>query len=493
MPVARCGKALPFRSREAALSRSRGSQIRGVSARDFRGVEIANRETPRRVETDGADRHLSVTGQRPRLIDPLYAFKQRSPRGFPETRSSGLTPPIEPRSTAQERRFDDPTLHAPRIFSPRPRSTANRETEPPVGSAAIPGRDEIDRAFVIRCHPDQSDRRGGSKPRERTMGTRRRKVDASARHPPRRKPFFFSHSRGGVSPHTVPLVDSESFKLRLKAAGALFEKLVDFARGHRPPRAAPDPPMEPLVLGKRSRAPEARKAPAADRRCAHGEAHNGYLCKECPGKGICEHGKNRSICGACGGARAAPEARKAPAPAAENRRCAHGKAHNGYYCKECPGKGICEHGNNRSICGACGRARAPEARKAPAAPAPAAGDRRCAHGRANGGYLCRECPGKGICAHGRQRHHCKECGGSQICEHGRERSKCKECRASQICKHGRQCRCKACKGARTGPGEAVRPKVIVRSPNDVALDRNRCWHGFTRQTCCACAPREFRR
>ena len=109
MPVARCGKALPFRSREAALSRSRGSQIRGVSARDFRGVEIANRETPRRVETDGADRHLSVTGQRPRLIDPLYAFKQRSPRGFPETRSSGLTPPIEPaidRSGATVRRSD---------------------------------------------------------------------------------------------------------------------------------------------------------------------------------------------------------------------------------------------------------------------------------------------------------------------------------------------------------------------------------------------------
>lgn len=109
MPGARCGKALPFRSREAALSRSRGSQIRGVSARDFRGVEIANRETPRRVETDGADRHLSVTGQRPRLIDPLYAFKQRSPRGFPETRSSGLTPPIEPaidRSGATVRRSD---------------------------------------------------------------------------------------------------------------------------------------------------------------------------------------------------------------------------------------------------------------------------------------------------------------------------------------------------------------------------------------------------
>ena len=411
------------------------------------------------------------------------------------------------------------------------------------------------------------------------MGTRRRKVDASARQPTapgKQAFFFFLVPRRSLTTHI-----SNSTRQPSQAAGALFEKLADAARGHRPPRAAPDPPMQPIVLGKRSRAPEARKAPApaaGDRRCAHGKAHNGYYCKACNGKGICEHGKNRSICRACGGSQLcahgmqrnqckecnspcehgrprrrceacggarAPEARKAPAPAAENRRCAHGKAHNGYYCKECPGKGICEHGNNRSICGACGRARAPEARKAPAAPAPAAGDRRCAHGRANGGYLCRECPGKGICEHGRQRSHCKECGGSSycehgrqrhkckecggssicehgrerrrckacwasqvcehgrvrsvceecrggcVCEHGRRRSKCKECEASQICEHGRQRdTCKACKGSRTGHGEAVRR---WRWPGDVAKDWNRCLHGYTRQTCCACAPREFRR
>ena len=57
----------------------------------------------------------------------------------------------------------------------------------------------------------------------------------------------------------------------------------------------------------------------------------------------------------------------------------------------------------------------------------------CPHGRANRGYYCKECPGKGICEHGRQRKRCKECGGSQICEHGRERSKCKECvRSSRV-------------------------------------------------------------
>ena len=60
----------------------------------------------------------------------------------------------------------------------------------------------------------------------------------------------------------------------------------------------------------------------------------------------------------------------------------------------------------------------------------------CPHGRANRGYLCKECPGKGICEHGRRRNECKECGGSSICEHGRVRSRCKECaRSSRIGVH----------------------------------------------------------
>ena len=53
------------------------------------------------------------------------------------------------------------------------------------------------------------------------------------------------------------------------------------------------------------------------------------------------------------------------------------------------------------------------------------------HGRVNTGYLCKECPGKGICEHGRVRYSCKECGGAGICEHGRQRSSCKECRAAR--------------------------------------------------------------
>ena len=69
----------------------------------------------------------------------------------------------------------------------------------------------------------------------------------------------------------------------------------------------------------------------------------------------------------------------------------------------------------------------------------------CVHGRRQRGYYCKECPGKGICEHGRVRRQCKECGGSSICEHGRQRSKCKECGGGSICEHGRQrYGCKAC-------------------------------------------------
>ena len=58
---------------------------------------------------------------------------------------------------------------------------------------------------------------------------------------------------------------------------------------------------------------------------------------------------------------------------------------------------------------------------------------KCPHGKGKGGYFCKECPGKGICEHGRRRTQCKECGGSQICEHGRRRSTCKACaRLSRI-------------------------------------------------------------
>ena len=55
----------------------------------------------------------------------------------------------------------------------------------------------------------------------------------------------------------------------------------------------------------------------------------------------------------------------------------------------------------------------------------------CPHGKGKGGYYCKECPGKGICEHGRVRSQCKECGGGSICEHGRERHRCEECRSAR--------------------------------------------------------------
>ena len=102
---------------------------------------------------------------------------------------------------------------------------------------------------------------------------------------------------------------------------------------------------------------------------------------------------------------------------------------------------------------------APGAREASALGRGGRGAARRAHGKANRGYFCKECPGKGICEHGRQRPQCKECGGSGICEHGRLRSHCKECGGASICEHGRvRSYCKEC-GARasasTGGSEAV--------------------------------------
>ena len=154
--------------------------------------------------------------------------------------------------------------------------------------------------------------------------------------------------------------------------------------------------------------------------------------------------------------------------------CPHGRANRGYLCKECPGKGICEHGRVRSTCKECG------------------GSSICEHGRER--RRCKACWASQVCEHGRVRSVCEECRGGCVCEHGRRRSKCKECKASQICEHGRQRdTCKACKGSRTGPGEAVRRKGMLRWPGDVAKDWNRCLQGYTRETCCACAPREFPR
>ena len=92
-------------------------------------------------------------------------------------------------------------------------------------------------------------------------------------------------------------------------------------------------------------------------------------------------------------------------------QCVHGKAKNGYYCRLCPGKGICKHGRIRSKCKECG------------------GSEICDHGRQRS--TCKQCGGGSICGHGRQRSTCAECGGSQVCEHKRRRSSCKKCKGSK--------------------------------------------------------------
>ena len=87
----------------------------------------------------------------------------------------------------------------------------------------------------------------------------------------------------------------------------------------------------------------------------------------------------------------------------------------------------------------------------------------CVHGVGWGGYNCRECPGKGICEHGRRRYGCKECGGSGICEHGRERYYCKECGGAGICEHGRRrSQCKECRAARASSARVIRPPFRLK-------------------------------
>ena len=218
-------------------------------------------------------------------------------------------------------------------------------------------------------------------------------------------------------------------------------------------------------LGKRSRSGEA-KGPRAPT-CPHGRANRGYLCKECPGKGICEHGRVRSK------------------------------------CKECGALSICEHGRERSRCKECGEhLRAREGAKhvqegARASGASAmqggAGGSICEHGRA--AKSCKECGGSSICEHGRVRSECKECGGASICEHGRVRSKCKECGGGASASTGGSVQgvrglehlrareaaklCKEC-----GEGSASRRQ---RTRCKECGGSGICEHGRQRYSCKACA------
>jgi DnaJ-class molecular chaperone len=56
---------------------------------------------------------------------------------------------------------------------------------------------------------------------------------------------------------------------------------------------------------------------------------------------------------------------------------------------------------------------APALGKRPRSAGGAGSGKICVHGKAQAGYFCKECPGKGICDHGRERNKCKECGGRE--------------------------------------------------------------------------------
>ena len=101
-----------------------------------------------------------------------------------------------------------------------------------------------------------------------------------------------------------------------------------------------------------------------NRRCPHGKSQNGYYCKDCGGKGFCPHGKQKSWCSECGGKKYVPK--KCPHGKRKGRcvecggktqvrkNCPHGMQKNGYFCEECGGKGLCLHGKRKDRCVDCG-------------------------------------------------------------------------------------------------------------------------------------------
>ena len=132
--------------------------------------------------------------------------------------------------------------------------------------------------------------------------------------------------------------------------------------------------------------------------CPHGKPKHGYHCVECPGKGICEHGRRRNICKECGGASI----------------CEHGR--NRQYCKECGGASICTHGRRRDI--------------------------------------CKECNGTSICMHDKIRHNCRSCEELRkngMCEHNQLLNECERCKMRSYCVHGKKLKkCMECRGEGRG-------------------------------------------
>jgi hypothetical protein len=144
------------------------------------------------------------------------------------------------------------------------------------------------------------------------------------------------------------------------------------------------------------------------KKCIHGIY--AYYCKECDGKGLCQHDKKKSICIECGG----------------SEICKH-KRHK-YRCKECRGSQICSHGKDKYFCFEC------------------KGLAFCPHKKEK--RFCKECGGVSICKHGKRRNHCVDCGGAVICEHKKVKYICKICDGSRFCSHGKdKPMCRDCGGS----------------------------------------------
>ena len=203
-------------------------------------------------------------------------------------------------------------------------------------------------------------------------------------------------------------------------AGQGFAPVLGCADAQCAAPSAPSAPSAPPDPGRGKRLKRTQYTTAAGVRtwdgkrflCEHGKRRS--TCKACGGASLCEHGRQRSQCKDCGGG---------------SQICEHGKRRG--QCKDCGGASICEHGRQRSTCKACG------------------GSSVCEHGRQRS--KCKACGGRSICEHGRVRSQCKACGGGSICEHGRNRSKCKDCGGGAICEHGRQrYECSDCGGGCRG-------------------------------------------
>lgn len=157
----------------------------------------------------------------------------------------------------------------------------------------------------------------------------------------------------------------------------------------------------------------------AGKKCEHGVAY--YYCKRCPGPGICPCLKNKSRCLIHGGSSFCP-------CGIRMERC---QTHGGSdlcihliqktYCKPCRGSQVCIHSNFKAQCKECGD-----------------GTAVCPHGRQKS--VCKDCKGGHICIHNRLRSSCRDCipegGGSKFCIHNCIKTQCSACQTgTQLCEN----------------------------------------------------------